>query len=174
MFNAPDIVFNIPDIKQIYDVNDEQSDALDAATAALDDNIFLDTMDKATVERWEAMLKLSSHPGDTLDERRFRVKTKATERLPYSYRVLLNKLNTLCPDGYTLSISDDRTSAEIKIALKSKRMITDVQELIEDILPLNMYYTVSILWNQYRVFTGMTYGQLKKKTFKELREEVTE
>lgn len=174
MFNAPEIFTNIPDIAQIYAINDEQIAELEDAVDQMNDNIFLDSMNEEMIARWEKMLDIIPLDDDTLDDRRFRVKSKVLEKLPYSYRVILAKLDTLCPDGYQFIIDEDRLSVETKLALKSKRMITDVDEMLEDVLPLNMTYVVSILWNQYETLARYTHEHLASYTQKQLRENVFE
>ena len=174
MFNAPEIFTNIPDIAQIYAVNDKQSDDLDKALAQMDDNIFLDKMDSETCSRWESILDITRFDDDTLEDRRFRIKSKVLEKLPYSYRVIIKKLDVLCPDGYTFIIDGDRLSVEAKLSLKSKKMMQDVDDLFDNVIPLNMTYVVSIIWNTHRVLANYTHEELSKFTHRELRERVFE
>lgn len=172
MFNAPSIFTNIPDVAHIYELNEQQGEELDSILETMDNNLFIDKMDIYACSRWEKVLDIVPLDDDTLEDRRFKIKAKMLERLPYSYRVIVQKLDTLCPEGYTFIVDEGRTSAQAKLALKSKKMIKDVSDFIDDVLPLNMTYVVSILWNQYRNFTTLTHEQLKSFTHKELREEV--
>lgn len=174
MFNAPEIITNIPDIAQIYAINDGQCDDLELAIETMDQNIFLDTMNEDMIARWESMLGIVPLDDDTVEDRRFRVKSKVMERLPYSIRVIWHKLDTLCPDGYVMILNDDLTEAQIKLALKSKKMIDDVGDLMEDTLPLNIVFVVSIIWNQYETLTRFTHRQLAHRTHRQIREEVFE
>ena len=171
MFNAPEVITMIPDIKKIYDINDTQCEQLEASVETLDKNIFLDTMDEVTIERWEKILEIFPFDDDTLNDRRFRVKGKVMEKLPYSYRVVIHRLDTLAPDGYTFELNENRDELKIKLVIKSKKMIDDVRKLLEDLLPLNIIYDVSILWNQYITISSYTYSQLSNRTYKEVREE---
>ena len=45
LFDAPEIIRSIPDIKKIYEINADQEAVLDASVNALFDDIFLETMD---------------------------------------------------------------------------------------------------------------------------------
>ncbi len=170
MFNAPDIFTNIPDIAQMYDINEKQCEALDQAIEEMNANIFLDSMGESMIERWEEMLKISPLDNDSLEDRRFRVKSKVMERLPYSIRVIWQKLDTLCPGGYAMTVSEDRTEVSIKLALTSIKMIEDVGELMEEMLPLNMVFTIEIMFNQYKALSKYTYAELAEFTHGELRE----
>ena len=172
-FDAPGIIENIPDIATIYETNDEQADELDEAIETLDDNIFLEDMHEDHIVRWENILKISPATDDTWDDRRFRVKTKVLERLPYSYRVTINKLETLVPDGLSVVVSDDRLHIDISLALRSVKMLADVNELMEKMLPLNMTFTIIILYNQYSIYINRwTHGQMHAYTHEQLRSNI--
>ena len=170
MFNAPIVFTNIPDIAQIYAINDVQEARLDRVVDALENNIFLNDMTEEMIARWERMLKLIPLANDSIEDRRFRVKAKALEKLPYSYRVIISRLNTLCPGGYQFIINEDRTSLSVKLALTSKKMMADVQELLERVVPLNMIFDVSILYTQYEKLGAFTHAELSKYTYAEFRE----
>lgn len=172
MFNAPVIITNIPDIAKIYEINEIQCNDLENAINIMEQNIYLDSMNEDMIARWENMLNITPNTDDTINDRRFRVKTKVMERLPYSFRVITHKLDTLCPDGYVMTISDDRTEIHIRLMLKSKKMVKDVGELMEDILPLNMFFNVTITWNQYIVYAAKRYSELEQYTHKIMREEI--
>ena len=172
-FDAPEIIRDIPDISQIYDINDDQADELDEAIDHLDDNIFLEDMHEDHIIRWENILNIAPATDDTLEDRRFRVKTKVLERLPYSYRVIMNKLATLVPDGLEVDINEDRTHIDISLALRSAKMLADVDELMESILPLNMTYAVIVLYNLYSIYIGTwTHNEMHVYTHEELRSNV--
>lgn len=172
-FDAPGIIENIPDIATIYETNDEQADELDEAIETLDDNIFLDDMHEDQIVRWENILKISPATDDSWDDRRFRVKTKVLERLPYSYRVIINKLETLVPDGLSVSIDNNRLHLDISLALRSVKMLADVEEMVEKMLPLNMTFTIIILYNQYSIYINRwTHGQMHAYTHEQLRSNI--
>lgn len=174
MFNAPEIFTNIPEIAHIYELNNKQSNELEQALERLDNNIFLDRMDAETCERWEKILEITAFDNDTLKDRRFRIKLKVLEKLPYSYRVIVKKLDNICQDGYVFVIDDKKLSAEVKLSLKSKKMITDVDKMLDNTIPLNMTYVVSIIWNMHEVLGKYTHGSLGTLTHQEMREKVLE
>ena len=58
MLEAPEIIKNIPDIKQIYDINEMQGDTLDQTVEQIDSDMNIDEMDASTVERWETILMI--------------------------------------------------------------------------------------------------------------------
>lgn len=139
MFNAPQIIGGINDIAQIYDINDAQCQELDAAVERMDANISLDDMDEDTIIRWEKILEITPLDNESLRSRRFRIKTKVTEKLPYSYRVLKRMLDHLCGEGnYILALR--KYSLECQIY--DNAIWKSVEKLFESVLPLNIDYAI--------------------------------
>lgn len=156
MFDAPVIIREIPDIVQIYRTNDRQITELDAAMEKLENNILPDTMSQEMLEKWEKLLKLFPRPDDSLDDRRMSVKRKILERLPYSYRVIRRRLKELCENGFRFWISDDRTEIEVTTSISSERQMEIIEELLENLLPLNVSYELKN--NFSRRIGGSIYG----------------
>ncbi len=175
MFNAPTIYTQIPDIEQIYEINDEQSDALDEAIEDLVSNLFVTEATENAVEHWENMLGITPQDDDTLADRRFRVQSKINETLPYSYTVILRKLTALCgEDNYIFTLADDALSCDVKIALETKKKLTYVTQMLENVLPLNMTFTASLLYNTHGFLSALTHAEMAAYTHQSLRDEVIE
>lgn len=171
LFDAPEIIRSIPDIKKIYEINADQEALLDASVNALFDDIFLETMDETKTARWEKMLSIIPLDTDTLSERRFRIQTRVLERMPYTYRVILRKLQTLCPGGVDWTVDTEKQLIIVRVALASKNMRADVDELLDNVLPLNMEYTLIILYNTYAMLAKHTNGNLKQFTHQQMRDD---
>ena len=62
--------------------------------------------------------------------------------------------------------------ADVKLSLKSQKMINDVDSLLDEVLPLNMTYVVSIIWNMHKMFEKHTYAELGGYTQREMREKI--
>lgn len=174
MYDAPEIILKIPDIAQIYDYNEIQEEELEAAVEELNNDIMLDTMHIDIIERWEKILNINPLDDDTEEDRRFKVKAKVNEKLPYSLRVLKRKLDTLCQGGYSMEISEDRTNLNVKIALTSKKMRSAIADMLEEMLPLNMLYSTQIMYNTWGMLENYTWGELESRTWEQLRSEVLE
>lgn len=171
LFDAPEIIRSIPDIKKIYEINADQEAVLDASVNALFDDIFLETMDETKTARWEKMLSIIPLDTDTLSERQFRIQTRVLERMPYTYRVILRKLQTLCPGGVNWTVDTEKQLIIVRVALASKNMRADVDELLDNVLPLNMEYTLIILYNTYAMLAKHTNGNLKQFTHQQMRDD---
>ncbi len=172
MFEMPKIIANIPDIATIYEINDKQISELEAGVAELENNIYVTTMNEENVKRWESILEIVPHDTDTLDERRFRILSKRIEKLPYSYRVICRKLETLSPDGIKINLDRKAKHMEIKVGLQSARMREEIVTYLEDVLPLDMTYYVDVMWNTYEMLATKTHGELASMTYGEMREKI--
>lgn len=174
MFNAPEIILEIPEISTLYKRNDKQSIELDEALNASDDNTSFDQMRESGIKRWEKIFNIIPLDDDTLEERRLRVHAKSLEKAPYSRIIVARRIKNLCEEGCIVSFSEDRLSVDIKIGLKSRRMQKTVESFLEDALPLNMTYVVSVLFNQYFKFGHLKYKDVKRYKCSELRERIFE
>lgn len=170
MFEAPEIIKNIPDIKQIYDINEMQGDALDQTVEQIDSDMNLDEMDASTVERWETILKIVPARSDTLDVRRFRIKTKITDSMPYTYRALERKLDDMCAGAYDIVIDRVNQSIKVNLGLASQKKINDVMNMLEEMVPLDMIIDTSVLYNAHGYLAQYPHCILAQFTHKELRE----
>lgn len=170
MFEAPEIIKNIPDIKQIYDINEMQGDALDQTVEQIDSDMNLDEMDASTVERWETILKIVPARSDTLDVRRFRIKTKITDSMPYTYRALERKLDDMCAGAYDIVIDRINQSIKVNLGLASQKKINDVMNMLEEMVPLDMIIDTSVLYNAHGYLAQYPHCILAQFTHKELRE----
>lgn len=170
MFEAPEIIKNIPDIKQIYDINEMQGDTLDQTVEQIDSDMNIDEMDASTVERWETILKIVPARSDTLDVRRFRIKTKITDIMPYTYRALERKLDDMCAGAYDIVIDRINQSIKVNLGLASQKKINDVMNMLEEMVPLDMIIDTSVLYNAHGYLAQYPHCILAQFTHKELRE----
>jgi len=171
MFDAPEVIKNIPDIKKIYEINDPQIEDLDTDTDQLDSDMFADLMSDDALKHWEAIYHIDVMDDESLDDRRTKVKGKMLERPPYSYRVLIRNLDNLLPSGYDLYISDDLDYIQVKVVLTAKYLLANVQKLLDDMVPLNMVLEVILKFNTYGVLGLHTHEELTNFTYQGLRDE---
>ena len=174
LFNAPEVFMQIPEIKQIYRMNDRQASGLDKASENLWDDIYLTSMENEKLLRWEKILGIRPADTDSIEERRFRVRSRVLEKLPYSYRVVKRKIEALAPGRISFSVDEKRGHALVKLDLKSKQMFSDAADFIERVLPLNMTYEVRIMYNTWEVVkkSGITWEKAGEMTWKTIKEEV--
>lgn len=138
MFNAPEIIIAIPDVKQIYDINDSQISELNEAVEQLDNDIFFSSMGEERTARWEKILGITPLDNYSLKDRRTKVHLKVLEKVPYSYRVLKSKLDTILgEETYTLTANNNVLGFTCSIL--DQETLQDIVGMLENIVPLNMY-----------------------------------
>lgn len=170
MFRAPDIISDIPDLKQMYEINAKQISDLQKQLEQMDRNLFFDTMDEAQTARWENMLVIVPDDNETLEERRFAVKTRVFGKQVYTFKVLKRKLNALCGD---IEVTRTYRHVSVKVALSSAKMASRIDEYLDEVLPLDMTYEVIILYNTWADISKYTWAELPKYTWQQIKTDVS-
>lgn len=135
---------------------------------------FIDTASEYGVARWERMLGIVPKSGQTLEDRKFTIKTRINEQPPYTMRAFKQKLEGLCgKNGYSVEVDVDKFILKVRIALTSRNAYDDVCELVERIAPMNLILDISLMYNQHKMYNNIyTHGQLTAYKHWELREDV--
>ena len=133
-------------------------------------NMFIETADEYGISQFEEMMGIYPLEGDTLDNRRFTVLVKWSDKLPYTEETLRNLLSVLCGESsYTLKIDYENYEVMVKLALESEDNAGEVNDLLDRVLPANLVKIV-MLFNTHSILKGFTHGQLAQYTHKEVRE----
>lgn len=172
LFDAPRIFIDVPDISEIYRINESQIADIDSAVIQMDNDLFFDTMGEDIIKRWERILKIIPFDDDTLATRRLRIQSKVFVKLPYSYRAIEGKLKTLCPNGLSFNVDYDSMTVDVQLVPSVERMRSEIEIMLDDILPLNMLFKVTTKYNPYENLKSFTHGQLASMTHKQMRENV--
>lgn len=161
------------EIKILCDKEQKQAEKLWASVESVWNNNFIESLDEHGCQRWEKMLKLQVKDSYTLEDRRNNIAARNAERRPYTYRGLLRILDAMCgKDGYTSDLETSTYTLIIKVQLTSKNMLSDVNDLLDRIVPANMVLDVDLAYNVYAFLNAYTYEQLEAYTYQQLREEV--
>lgn len=168
----PDILKEVREFQALaISENPEMQLVYNAIEDVLDEQ-FISTSKNYGVARLEKIVGITSKATDTLEERRFRLLAKFNEDVPYTVPKLNELLTTLCgTDGYALEINNGAFSLKVKVALTSKKNKEAVSELLERVTPMNMLLNVELMYNQWHMVTGITWGSASGTTWNELREE---
>lgn len=168
----PPVLQDIKEFKVIMTCDDTENSELNYSIDNLYKDQFITTTEIA-IKRYESMLGIIPKGTDTLEDRRFRVLAIYNKRLPYTEIILKQNLTTFCgKDGYKLIIDYKGRLLTVKIALTAKSMYDTVKSYLESVIPMNLIIDLSLLYNQNKLFSKFTYGQLKAWTHKQLREDV--
>lgn len=147
MIREVDLVSYLPEFMQTYKEpvatleaeNPEFAIIWDATNRVLY-NRFISTADEYGISRFESMLGIHPTKEDTLESRRSRVQSKWFNTIPYTWKVLLQKLTILCnntdftlthnfTEGYTLTILTN---------LELYGQVEELDNIINSMIPCNI------------------------------------
>ncbi len=135
------------------------------------DNQFLDTAGLWGVARWEELLGIQPKGTETLEERRFRVKARVSEQLPFTLAVLRRQLESLCGPGAAQAELQGYT-LRVRLALSAGSRLQEAAALLERTAPAHLVIDLDLKRNPHRLLAGLTHGELAAYTQENLRNEV--
>ena len=168
MFNAPEVIRNIPEIDNIYKINDKQEEELDDALDRLNKNLSIENMDAETTQRWEKILQIKEK-GEKIDNRKKRVLAKINERAPYTEKTLRKRLEQVTKKE--VRIIKEKEHIKILLICENEDIKKICNEMIDNMIPLNeipmIYYDERIrnTWNDVRKYT---FEELKNKKWEDI------
>ncbi len=169
----PGILKNIRELSAIMRVETPVVRELWQACEDCMNDQFIPEATENGISRREKMLGITPYATDTIEDRRFRLLTRYNENTPYTRRSLERMLTSLCGEsGYELTIITSKFTVIVKVALIAKKQVDSIIDLLERILPYNMVFTVTLLYNTWEMVRPYTWGAASAKTWKELKEEV--
>lgn len=169
----PEVVINIKDVKAAIDAGDKISDMVDRNLGELDNNITILTSEESGIARREKILGIKPPDTASLEDRRLEVLMRWYDTPLYTETTLRNKLDSVLGKGnYVLVIDLDKKLVECQIELTRRLMFKSVQELFEQMVPLDYLLSVILRYNQHITLHKFTHGQLKSYTHFGLRNDV--
>lgn len=100
---------------------------------------FIMDCDEYGIKKYETLVGIIPNPEDTLDERKAKVIVWWNNFIPYTYRVLVRRLNELCgADNYDISGNLENYELILKINLMLGGQVQSLEHLIIQILPMNI------------------------------------
>ncbi|MDU3423635.1 putative phage tail protein [Peptostreptococcus sp.] len=136
-------------------------------------NFFIDSLNEYGCTRWEKILKLRVNTSYTLEERRFEIKTKLIGLRPYTYKKLVNLLDTLVGrEKYIMALDTATNHLLVKLDLGARRMMLSAKELLENTVPMNISLEIELLYNTHEMMEVLTHEQMEAYTHQSLKEEV--
>lgn len=135
----PPFIKSIREIKIIMNCEDTELEALWHEVGDVLDDQFILHATLNGVKRWEKILKLQPKATDTLKSRKIRILNQLNVRLPYTYRMLIERLEQLCGSGnYLVSCNFNQYEISIKTHLDTVNKIEELCDLLKHILPANI------------------------------------
>lgn len=169
----PEVLKDVREMRAIMEAETPEVQAIWQACEDCMNDQFLSEATQNGIARREKMLGILPSSGDTLEDRRLRLKSWYAQNIPYTRRGLSSLLESLCgAGGYTLSIITSTHTVRVKVDLVVKKQKEIIEDLLERVLPLEMAFTVELLYNTWEMVKSYTWGAVSLLTWKELKEEV--
>lgn len=184
----PKILQPIEEYKTTNEDLDIELDLLDSQIDSILKEVIANTASEYGIQRWENSLGLTHSESDSLELRRFRITNILTNKLPYTYRWLRNKLIEITGDssGWALNIDNDNYTIVVTLTHMDLDMMAEVQKNLRYAIPANMILEMGsdepIPSDLIRVGTAMQvatkwfitgYADINFKTYGQLRDSYT-
>lgn len=126
-------------------------------------NEFIATADESGISRFEKILHIVPSEGESLENRRTRVHSQWFTRLPYTWRMLLQKMSIICKGkNFKIYVSQDicyKLEIQVFIEPQEETLLQEVEQMLENYLPMNLCYQVMgniVRIKEAGIFTGAT------------------
>lgn len=126
-------------------------------------NEFIATADEYGILRFEEILGIRPSKQDTIEVRRSRIQARWFTRLPYTWRMLIQKLKNLCGDkDFKIYIPDGEwygIKVQVFIEPQIEGLLYEVREMLENFLPVNLFFDVTgkvVRKKETRIIIGST------------------
>lgn len=94
------------------------------------------------VERWEKIINILPRTNDTLRDRKIRILSYINRTLPFTMKVLLNYLESVCGSGnYSAILDPVAYTLQIQTIGLSEFAIEDLTEMFDIMIPADIVYT---------------------------------
>lgn len=136
----PKVLQPIEEYKTTNENLDIELDLLDSQINSILKEVIANTASEYGIQRWENSLGLTHSETDSLELRRFRITNILTNKLPYTYRWLRNKLIEITGDssGWALNIDNDNYTIVVTLTHMDLDMMAEVQKNLRYAIPANM------------------------------------
>lgn len=136
----PQFVQEYREIKHIMTAENPEIQTLEDETEIIKNNQFIISCDTVGIRRFEELLHIIPNPDDTLDARISRVLARWNDEIPYTYRGLIERLNTLCGEGnFTLLPNFNMYELELVVYLPLSGQAAELDYMLSYMIPANIH-----------------------------------
>ena len=128
------------EIKKIMESENPEFNMLWQKLKEVFNNQFIEYCNEDGISKFEAMLNLHKYENDTLEMRIFRVLTYWNAKIPFTWRVLINKMNQLCgsPENYKLDLKNNDYELFVTTQFDDERKYDGLNTMLKIIIPANL------------------------------------
>lgn len=136
----PPFIQEYIEIREIMKTENPEFQFVEDESEIIKNNQFIQTCNLTGISMFEKLIGIVPSPDDTLESRINRVLLRWNDLIPYTWKTLLNKLNTLCggSDKYDISRELNEQTLNITIHIDTYGQIEEIDYLLSYMLPANM------------------------------------
>ena len=139
----PQHLNDMVEFQLLQQVADPLFEAIDDELQGIHDDILVTTATKKGIERREKILGIMADPEEDLESRRARVLFWWYNRMPYSRKVLEQKVQNLCGNNYTFEYDVENEVLHVGISYSlGWNVINSVYSLLDQLVMLNVVLDV--------------------------------
>lgn len=163
----PKYVAEYSEIKEIGNCSEVELKNIVEETEKVKNNMFIVSCDEVGVLKYEKMIGIEVDKNNSVGLRKNKVMVKWQDTIPYTYKILEQKVNTLLGSG-NCKIVYENESYTIIIHTKTKyETLVELVKMCNELLPANLVLTVRNVaqWNSdSRISVGLVVR--KRRTYK--------
>lgn len=135
----PLYVANYEEIKTIMETENPYIQKLIDEQQMIFDNQFIESCNETGIKMFEKLLEITPSLSDTLNTRKTIVMDKWQDDIPYTYRVLIERLDFICGSGnYVLTQEFNNYKLSILANLSKLRDLVRLKNLVREVVPSNI------------------------------------
>lgn len=132
------------EMQQIMSTEDKEMDVVDASIQLLLNNAFIDDCNEDGIKVYEKLLKITPSRTESLESRKARVSLRWNDRIPYTLKILINRINGLCGiNNYELDADWENYYFHLIVHLELFSEVKTLETILDEMLPLNISYDIS-------------------------------
>jgi hypothetical protein len=159
----PPIFQGYKEYKSIMDTENHEFQLVFDTSEQVLNNIFIQDCNLEGIKRYEAILKIKPSANDTLETRKFRVLSRWNDEIPYTWKTLLAKLDSICgKDNYSIILINDEYKIQLETHIGVYGGVDELNHVLTTMLPCNLIiisHNVLYGGNETPLYLGVTLSE---------------
>ncbi len=137
--HLPTYIQKYKEMELLQNALNPEVQSLQDETERLFNNQYILTCDVSGIENFERLLNIKVDKAEDLEVRKRRVLIRWNDNVPYTYKVLLSKLNFICgSENYVLTPSFEKYEMDLTSYLPQKGQVIELDHMLSTVLPANI------------------------------------
>ncbi len=137
--HLPTYIQNYKEMELLQNALNPEVQSIQDETERLFNNQYVHTCDVNGIENFERLLNIKVDKAEDLEARKRRVLLRLNDNLPYTYKVLLYKLNVICDkSNYILTPFFNIYEMDLEVSLSQKGQVHELDHMLSTVLPANI------------------------------------